>query len=371
MFNSTGNNFGAGVISFKDVQESNYIVLNAKFTCNPQSAEYREAEVLEISVPALSIERSTEAGVVVRIRIREEMYGRTYNYDCGTVAKSWVKDANTLCIEKLAVFDEQEEIIIYIQTLYCQLAQGGNSARGKKKNITCVSEDSFLRFSSSDTICVVYEKWAFVHLMYTGCTYAMRDSDWDAFFENLPKDITVDLPVIAAANYKISSLGSVNECHIEDGYFSFPAAERGLGMDNTGNDVFCFAFLVRDNEPEPEIPGRLRVQAEQLHAGQYDIFYDFDLELIPNPAQAACSGHVGIYSKSTVTFPVADFPDEIPEFEAFFLEAHQNGNGLIVQLLKMEVTKSAGAGSVKITDYAGDNNLSFKMFDTAIPMAIE
>lgn len=371
MFNSTGNNFGAGVIQFKDVQESNYIVLNAKFTCSPQNAAYQAADVLEIYVPELSIARSTEAGVVVRIRIREDMYGRTYNYDCGTVAKSWVKDANTLCIEKLPIFDEQTELIIYIQTLYCQLGQGGNSSKGKKKSITCVSEDSFLRFGSSDTLCVVFEKWAFVHLMYDSCTYAMRDKDWEAFFENLPTDITVDLPVMAAANYKISSLGSINECHIEEGYFTFPYAERGLGLDNTANYVFCFAYLIRDVEPEQPVEGRLRVQAEQLKVGQYDIFYDFDLELIPNPAQAACSGRAGIYSKGEVTFPVADFPDEIPEFEAYFLDAHQHGNGLTVQLLKMEVTKNAGSGSVKITDCVADNNLSFKMFDTAIPMAIE
>ena len=70
MFNSTGNNFGAGVIQFKDVQESNYIVLNAKFTCSPQSAEYQAAEVLEIKVPKLSISRSTIAGVVARYKKR-------------------------------------------------------------------------------------------------------------------------------------------------------------------------------------------------------------------------------------------------------------------------------------------------------------
>ena len=29
MFNSTGNNFGAGQIAFKDYQASNYVVLNS------------------------------------------------------------------------------------------------------------------------------------------------------------------------------------------------------------------------------------------------------------------------------------------------------------------------------------------------------
>ena len=93
MFNSTGNNFGAGVIQFKDVQESNYIVLNAKFTCSPQSADYQAAEVLEITVPKLSISRSIIAGVVVRFKYSETAYGYTSIYDAGTVLKSGVKDA--------------------------------------------------------------------------------------------------------------------------------------------------------------------------------------------------------------------------------------------------------------------------------------
>ena len=75
MFNSIGNNFGAGVIQFKDVQESNYIVLNAKFTCSPQSADYQAAEVLEITVPKLSISRSIIAGVVARFKYSETSYG--------------------------------------------------------------------------------------------------------------------------------------------------------------------------------------------------------------------------------------------------------------------------------------------------------
>ena len=99
MFNSTSNNFGAGTIQFKDVQENNYIVLNAKFTCNPQDEAYKNADVLEINVPTLSIDRSTDSSVVVRFISRELYRGKIYAYDAGTIAKSWIKDKNTLCIE--------------------------------------------------------------------------------------------------------------------------------------------------------------------------------------------------------------------------------------------------------------------------------
>lgn len=368
MFNSIRNNFGAGVIQFKDVQESNYIVLNAKFTCNPQSPEYQAAEVLEITVPALSISRSIEAGVVVKFRDRQEYYSRTYIYDAGTVAKSWVKDENTLCIEKLSCFDDQTELIIYIQTLYCLLAQGGNATKAKQKQIKCISDDNFLRLDTSNTFCVVFKKWIFYHMMYSGCSYSMRDADWEAFLENLPEDVNADVPVISAQNYQHSLLGGITECHLEGGYFTFLASERELTIDNTGNDVFSFAFLVRDYEEEPEIPGRLYYANEQLQAGQNEYFNNFELELSPAPSFVACEGNVGIYKQGPITFTAPDFPEEIPAFDAFFLAAHQHGNGLTVQLLEVSVRKTDNDASIKVTDFSGDNNLSFKLFDSTFAM---
>ena len=70
MFYSTGNNFGAGAIRFKDVQEKDYVVLNAVFSYDTENADYLAADVLEISVPSLSIGRSTVSAVAVTFRDR-------------------------------------------------------------------------------------------------------------------------------------------------------------------------------------------------------------------------------------------------------------------------------------------------------------
>ena len=370
MFNSTGNNFGAGVIAFKDVQESNYIVLNAKFTCSPQSAEYQAAEVLEIKVPSLSIARSTIAGVVARYKERGTSYGYPYIYDGGTVLKSWVKDANTLCIEKLSCFDDKQELIIYIQTLYCMLGQGGNASKGKEKRITATSEDNALRFSTSYTFCVVFEKWIFYHMMFDGVSWAFRNLDWEAFLDTMPEDVTADVPIIASYNYGNDKLGGITESRLEGGYWMLPKDERGDGFENTGNYVFSFGYLVRDYAEEPVIPGRLRIQEEELDGGRYNKFRGFDMELIPSPAMAACEGSTGIYSSSECTFVPQSRPVEIPEFDAFFLDTFQGGQGLSVQLLKMEYRTATAAGSIKITDESGMKNLAFKMYDTAIAMAL-
>lgn len=154
--------------------------------------------------------------MIARYKERGTSYGYSYIYDGGTVLKSWVKDANTLCIEKLPVFDGQEELIIYIQTLYCQLAQGGNSTKGKEKQISATSEDNTLRFSTSYTFCVVFEKWIFYHMMFSSVSWAFRNLDWEAFFDALPEDVTADVPIISAYNYLNFSLSCTQKSQISE-----------------------------------------------------------------------------------------------------------------------------------------------------------
>ena len=371
MFNSTGNNFGADVIQFKDVNEGNYLILNAKFTCNPQSSEYQAADVLEIYVPNLPFDRSTESAAVVRFLHRETTSGRQYNYDAGTIVKTWIKDANTLCLEKLSVFDDQEELIIYIQTLYCQLGKGNPQDKKRQQKITAVTDGNYLYIDTSYTFCVVYDRWVFLHLMYSGCSFAARSTDWEALLQNFPDDVNVDVPIMASYNYRYTHLGGVTEFHLEDGYMTFPASERSGSWDNTGNNPFVFGFLIRDHEPDPEVPGRLRLLASELDGGQYYKFTDVDMELIPSPAVVACSGAAAAYSQRTHDYTTDDCPDEIPEFEAYFLASFQTGNGMPINLVEIELTKSGSTTTVTTNDGSGLNNLAFKLNDTAIAMIKE
>ncbi len=107
LFNSTGNNFGAGQIAFKSHQEENFVVLNAKVSYDPTNADYQAADVLEIYVPDLSIERSAVNGVILTFKDRYVYLSYTWNNDGGTAIKSWIKDKNTICLEKFTNFDDK------------------------------------------------------------------------------------------------------------------------------------------------------------------------------------------------------------------------------------------------------------------------
>ncbi len=246
-FNSTGNNFGAGSISFKSHQEENFVVLNAKFKYDPTNAAYQAADVLEIYVPDLSIDRSAIAGVFLRFSDVRDSYGYTWDNSGGTVLKSWVKDKNTLCIEKLTNFDEKGEITIYVLALYTMLARGGNPIKGTKVRLQTTSENNYLRWSS-DTFFVEFEHWVFLHMMYSGCTYAYRDSAWECSLDNLPSGITADVPFCGGGNQYNPSVDGMSEARIENGVLT--CQTRTAGFDDTGHEPFIFAFLVRDEESE-------------------------------------------------------------------------------------------------------------------------
>lgn len=247
MFNSISNNFGAGAIQFKDLFDTNCLILNASFSYKTDSQEYQAADVLEITVPDLPIDRSAECAVVLRFIDRYEAYGSKIVSDGGTVLKSWIRDKNTICIEKLTAFDVgHKEMIIYIQSMYLQLNLGANASTGEKVKIAPKSSENKIRWGSS-LFCVIYPKWVFLHMDYSGSDYSVRNEDWECTFEGFPTDVTADVPLMMGSCSRTPKAGGVNVCHVENGVWSLKASERNMGIDNTGNYVFGYACLVRDN----------------------------------------------------------------------------------------------------------------------------
>lgn len=244
MFNSTGNNFGAGQISFKDYQAENYVVLNAKLTFDPTNADYQACDQLEIYVPDLTIDRSAVGGVFIRF---VEDYHYSWGdsvYDGGTVLKSWIKDKNTIVIEKQPWFDENGPLIIYILTLYPQLNQGTNTIKSTMQRLTMTTEGNYLRFGY-ETFMVEFEHWVFIHLMFSGVTYAYREALWEVTMEQLPADITADVPICGGGNQMHPNCDGMAEAHIENKVLT--SQRRVMGFFDTAHDPFVYAFLVRDN----------------------------------------------------------------------------------------------------------------------------
>ena len=81
-------------------------------------------------MPDLSIDRSAVGAVFIRFVEDQHWSWGDSVYDGGSVLKSWIKDKNTIVIEKQPWFDANGPLIIYILTLYPQLNQGANTIKG-------------------------------------------------------------------------------------------------------------------------------------------------------------------------------------------------------------------------------------------------
>ena len=98
---------------------------------------------------------------------------------------------------------------------------------------------------SSDTFIVAFESWVFIHLQFSSCTYAYRDSLWEVTMEQLPADITADVPICGGGNQMHPNCDGMAEAHIENKVLT--SQRRVMGFFDTAHDPFVYAFLVRDN----------------------------------------------------------------------------------------------------------------------------
>lgn len=272
MIVSRENNFGAGQILFQAYQASNYVVLNAKFTVDPTTEAYQAAEVLEIKVPALSIDRSTVTPVFLAFHDRRESYGSLGSHDSSTILRSWIKDANTICIEKFDAFDQNGTLYFYIATLYPQLNQGIKTTKSTNEGVVATEDTPNFSFGSSPVL-VVNEHWVFLKAEINCTEPGKTDSLWALGIKKLPNDISCFVPAFGnKSQYHYDCMG-FSEIIIKEGRVHSSVRMR------QGPSTIIYAFLVRgDNEGYP-IEAIPQAQGDELVRAAVDETSSYDPEL--------------------------------------------------------------------------------------------
>lgn len=348
MFVSTGNNFGAGEIRFKSYQAENYLVLNANFSFATGNPDYQAAEVLEISVPTMRIDRSVEVGVFVGFRDRRHFYGDVNCFDGCTLARSWIKDANTLCIEKLSCLDAKEKIFVYIAALYPQLNQGLSAEKQEKIGIGLTPLPDCCTFGDK-SILVVKEHWVMVQLLLGSVAGAIRNSPWAAEIDGLPEDVQGVLPFCGGTQQYNSEFNGLSEITLKGGRFT------SRYRCTVENESFVFAFMVRgDNEGEvleewPLFPEdeRIRYEIKREQHGEYEQAGDFSIELAQGLLLASLQGWFGSNGpESGNQFDVAELVPAFPAGIVSLVGRVKEGHGLAIYDVYCSARMNAYGGSV-------------------------
>lgn len=246
MFTSTGNNFGAGAIEFKDYQNEHEIVLNAAFDFDSSSEEYQKAKVLEIYVPDLSLGKSAVTHVFFGAGVNTEWFG--------TVLKAWIKDRNTICIEKLNPWPNHNNFRIWFCSMFATRGHRGIEVEVATMNGCSLKHDGPIGYISNQKY---YETDNYVLLMFSTNGLAWKYegvSDQIYNYTPFPSDIHAKLPFVCGLVSWTPRACVMLEVEWDGEFINVPEYPKGYGS-GTGYDPLFYAFVVRDGISETNDSG--------------------------------------------------------------------------------------------------------------------
>ena len=240
-----GNNFGCSAIEIKDYQSEKVVVLNSKFTIDPKNEAYKNASVLEIYVQDLSLDKSSDSSCFMRsaqLMWPDQSYRKTYGV--GTVLRTWIKDKNTICIEKLPIYDELESIDIILATLYVQKGKRTPIEKSKVTKLNFVYQNYDMY--ESDVICVVEEGWCFLTASFSDNGYNYMNDDFIITLEGFPTDVNIDIYISGFPHQADVPGGGTYLGRLENGVITIP--KPSASNSGTGYEPFIYFFAVRDKD---------------------------------------------------------------------------------------------------------------------------
>lgn len=232
---STGNNFGAGQVVFKAALDDNFVVLNGNVPFDRYCDEYLSADVMEIKVPDLPMKRSLETAVY--------MTYDTKNYErCITIVRSWIKDKNTICIEKLIPMDDCTNMELVFLCAY--LPKGQRESFAIEGQVDLQLENMPGTMWREIACAVVRDSWAMIAFAVGGLASLVIGEPFSIDLTNFPTDIACDVPFLGHWNYAGGYGNFLVPARIENGKFLAEGLTE-LQADYPSNG-FMKAFIVTE-----------------------------------------------------------------------------------------------------------------------------
>ena len=241
MITSTGNNFGAGSITLKDFQSEKVLVLNGKFSFSNKSEAFKAATVLEIYVPTLSIPKSGMSGCYVMLEANGKFYG--------TTIKTWIKNRNTICVEKLDHWSDQtDEYTIYFANLYVPKGQRGVFEVCQATRLTLTNTTSNNNYGYYQS-CYICDDWCMIALMTGSYNTASGSNDEVVKLDGFPTDVHVELPFVGDSINGGQSYGTdMLKATIKEATLTVHQVPFGWG--GMPKEHFLFGVFIRNKSAE-------------------------------------------------------------------------------------------------------------------------
>ncbi len=228
------NNFGTEGIEFRCWQEKGLVILNGVVGIDTDNEKYKAAEVLEITVPDLSVSRSAVTAVFLRSSKAD---------GASTIVKSWIRDSRTVCVEKLSEFDGFRPLTLYFASAYVTLGQRMDCPLNTVLRPSIVNGASGSQ-STTDTKAVVTDNWCYLYICFDKFAGENYQDAFECTLEGLLKDIDITFPVVTASAYSYTFGTPTSVCRLK-GKTLFCDGRLAFGEGANQGD-FINIFIVRN-----------------------------------------------------------------------------------------------------------------------------
>ncbi len=154
----TGNNYGNNYNNWwlKIYESRSYMVLSGSLSVNPFTTKYGRASVLEVEFDHLPFDSSAPVAVYVKAKPHDQEYI--------TIVKSWIKDNNTICFEKVKGWESVGFYEIIIQSIYVRLGYDFRPTSYRRTVVSLVDPPEGVSLFVEN--CTFEAEWAFMYMQF-------------------------------------------------------------------------------------------------------------------------------------------------------------------------------------------------------------
>ncbi len=187
MITATGNNFGAGAITFKAYSTAEILVLNGKVEVAASDPAFRAATELEIYLPNQPMKKSAETAVyMVMIKKGAGPFA--------TIVQAKLKNYNTISIEKCPLYQTYGDFTLVFACAFVPKGKVGLIEQSPYCNVSASSFDYTV--TTIWHYIRVTEHWVALFLSFSELYGEDRTAPLSFYASGVPSDVCAEIPII-------------------------------------------------------------------------------------------------------------------------------------------------------------------------------
>lgn len=236
MLTVNATNFGLAPsdIQIKEYRSANLLVLDGEFIVDTSAEEYSGIRPMQLSVVNLPFSKSRPGTALVTVLSEGVKYA--------TITKVWVKDKNTICIDKILPYKSAGSYKVKLNTMLIPERITGEVALHQRTGHT----PSVTKGESAglEIFTIQSDDWLILTLKATSLTFDTDSQTVEISLPDLPENVSSSFPVLYNEGLWVALGSKYYPATLENGTIVISKDGNADEASNTGNK-FTRIVIVR------------------------------------------------------------------------------------------------------------------------------